>query len=58
MFFISGEYVTIRDAGFVESNDDCSVICGFYCFEDFWWTLAALIGSFFFLGVCQGYIWW
>ena len=35
MFFLSGEYVTIRDADFVESSDDCSVVCVFDCFEDF-----------------------
>ena len=50
MFFISGEYVTGRDADFVESNADCGVIFFFIDSKIFWWTLAALIGSFFFSG--------
>ena len=35
MFFISGKCVTICDTGVVKCNDDCSVVCLFDCFEDF-----------------------
>ena len=46
MFFLSGEYVTIRDAGFVKCNDDCCFVCLFGCFEDSFVNFG--VGSFFF----------
>ena len=34
MYFISGECVTIRDAGFVKCNDDYCFVCLFDYFKD------------------------
>ena len=48
MFFIGGECITIRDAGFVKCNDDCCVVCLFDCFEDFFLNCGC-IGWFIFL---------